>query len=107
MNGILTAPATGDDVPSRSDTVDLPSLAVFHQRLERVGEEAWSTQVQVMREQFAESARQFATRSNRVISAGRPPCPLCDEPLDPEGHICVRTNGYRRGALAGSDDDDT
>ena len=45
-----------------------------------------------------ESARQFATRSNRVISAGRPPCPLCDEPLDPEGHICVRTNGYRRGA---------
>jgi uncharacterized repeat protein (TIGR03847 family) len=52
-----------------------------------------------------ESAREFATRSNRVISAGRPPCPLCDEPLDPEGHICVRTNGYRRGAFAGSDDD--
>ena len=50
-------------------------------------------------------ARQFATRSNRVISAGRPPCPLCDEPLDPEGHICVRTNGYRRGAFAGADDD--
>ena len=48
-----------------------------------------------------ESARQFATRSNRVISAGRPPCPLCDEPLDPEGHICVRTNGYRRGAARG------
>lgn len=53
-----------------------------------------------------ESARQFATRSNRVISAGRPPCPLCEEPLDPEGHICVRTNGYRRGALSGSDDDE-
>jgi hypothetical protein len=30
---------------------------------------------------------------------------LCDEPLDPEGHICVRTNGYLRGAFAGSDDD--
>jgi len=52
-----------------------------------------------------ESARQFATRSHRVISGGRPPCPLCDEPLDPEGHICVRTNGYRRGALSGADDD--
>jgi uncharacterized repeat protein (TIGR03847 family) len=52
-----------------------------------------------------DSARQFATRSNRVISAGRPPCPLCSEPLDPEGHICVRTNGFRRGALSGSDDD--
>lgn len=53
-----------------------------------------------------ESAREFAARSTRVISAGRPPCPLCDEPLDPEGHICVRTNGYRRGTLAGSDDVD-
>jgi len=42
------------------------------------------------------SARQFATRSRLVISAGRPPCPLCDEPLDPEGHFCVRTNGYHR-----------
>ena len=53
-----------------------------------------------------DSARKFAARSTRVISAGRPPCPLCDEPLDPEGHICVRTNGYRRGAFTGSDDDD-
>lgn len=52
-----------------------------------------------------ESARQFATRSYRVISAGRPPCPLCDEPLDPEGHICARTNGYRRDVLLGSGDD--
>ena len=51
-----------------------------------------------------ESARQFANRSARVISAGRPPCPLCEEPLDPEGHMCVRTNGYRRAAF-GSDDD--
>ncbi len=52
-----------------------------------------------------ESARQFANRSVRVISAGRPPCPLCEEPLDPEGHICVRTNGYRRAGIAESDDD--
>lgn len=53
-----------------------------------------------------ESAREFAARSNRVISAGRPPCPLCDEPLDPEGHICVRTNGYRRGAFGEAADDE-
>ncbi len=53
-----------------------------------------------------ESARQFANRSARVISAGRPPCPLCDEPLDPAGHICVRTNGYRRAALGSDEPDD-
>lgn len=53
-----------------------------------------------------ESARQFALRSHSVVSAGRPPCPLCDEPLDADGHLCVRTNGYRRGGLSGSGDAD-
>lgn len=52
-----------------------------------------------------EDAQQFAARSQRVISAGRPPCPLCDEPLDPEGHLCVRTNGYRRGPQYDPGDD--
>lgn len=51
-----------------------------------------------------QSAREFAARSHRVITAGRPPCPLCDEPLDPDGHLCVRTNGYRRGPLTGNND---
>ena len=30
--------------------------------------------------------------------AGRPPCPFCSLPLDPEGHVCPRANGYRRRA---------
>ena len=30
--------------------------------------------------------------------------PFCDEPLDAAGHVCVRTNGYRRAQLPGSDD---
>jgi uncharacterized repeat protein (TIGR03847 family) len=46
-------------------------------------------------------ARAFATRAERVISAGRPPCPLCAEPLDPEGHICPRQNGFHRRAVTG------
>ncbi len=44
-----------------------------------------------------EQAREFTARSQRVISAGRLPCPLCGEALDPAGHVCIRTNGYRRG----------
>ncbi len=44
------------------------------------------------------AAREFAARSSRVLSAGRKPCPLCHEPLDPQGHLCVRTNGYKRDA---------
>jgi uncharacterized repeat protein (TIGR03847 family) len=42
------------------------------------------------------AARAFAERAEKVVNAGRKPCPLCSEPLDPEGHICPRLNGYRR-----------
>ena len=30
-----------------------------------------------------------------LVSAGRPACPLCGRPMDPEGHSCPRTNGHR------------
>jgi uncharacterized repeat protein (TIGR03847 family) len=40
-------------------------------------------------------ARAFAKRALRVVAAGRPPCPLCGNPLDPEGHVCPRQNGHR------------
>jgi len=39
-------------------------------------------------------ARAFAERALRTIAAGRPPCPLCGQPLDPTGHLCPRRNGY-------------
>jgi uncharacterized repeat protein (TIGR03847 family) len=42
------------------------------------------------------AARAFAERAERVVGAGRKPCPLCNEPLDPSGHVCPRQNGYRR-----------
>jgi uncharacterized repeat protein (TIGR03847 family) len=48
-------------------------------------------------------ARFFATRAQmralgehalEVVAAGRPECPLCGEPIDPDGHFCPRTNGH-------------
>ncbi len=42
------------------------------------------------------AARGFAKRALAVVAAGRPPCPFCANPLDPEGHVCPRANGYRR-----------
>lgn len=44
----------------------------------------------------ADETRAFIKRAERVVAAGRPPCPLCGLPLDPEGHICPRQNGHRR-----------
>ncbi len=41
-------------------------------------------------------ARAFAARSMALVASGRPPCPLCGEPLDPGGHICPRKNGKLR-----------
>ena len=41
-------------------------------------------------------ARAFAKRALALVAAGRPPCPFCANPLDPEGHICPRANGHRR-----------
>jgi uncharacterized repeat protein (TIGR03847 family) len=41
-------------------------------------------------------ARAFVSRARAVVSAGRPPCPFCAQPLDPSGHICPRQNGFRR-----------
>ncbi len=44
----------------------------------------------------ASYARDFVARAQALVSAGRPPCPFCLQPLDPSGHICPRANGYRR-----------
>lgn len=43
-------------------------------------------------------ARAFVQRAMAVVSQGRPPCPFCGNPLDPEGHLCPRLNGHRRSA---------
>ena len=42
----------------------------------------------------AGAARTFVERAFRVIRAGRPPCPICGNPLDATGHICPRKNGH-------------
>jgi uncharacterized repeat protein (TIGR03847 family) len=42
------------------------------------------------------TTRQFIDRARRLVAAGRPPCPLCGQPLDPSGHLCPRHNGYHR-----------
>jgi uncharacterized repeat protein (TIGR03847 family) len=39
-------------------------------------------------------ARGFVNRALSVVAAGRLPCPLCGQPLDPLGHICPRRNGH-------------
>src|SRR5919204_3485126 len=55
---------------------------------ERAGDRVrlWAT-----REQMLSLARHGAL----VCAAGRPRCPLCGNPMDPEGHRCPALNGHR------------
>lgn len=42
------------------------------------------------------TARQFIARARALIVSGRPECPFCEQPINPEGHLCPRANGYRK-----------
>ena len=35
------------------------------------------------------TARAFAKRTRKIVGAGRPTCPLCGYPMDPDGHTCT------------------
>ncbi len=41
-------------------------------------------------------ARAFAKRAHAVVAAGRQPCQFCGNPIDPQGHLCPRANGFKR-----------
>lgn len=56
-------------------------------------------------EQDLATARFWANRAQmeamsdhalEVVEQGRPICPLCNSPMDPEGHFCPRSNGHDR-----------
>jgi uncharacterized repeat protein (TIGR03847 family) len=39
-------------------------------------------------------AAAFVERARALVRAGRPLCPMCQQPKDPEGHVCPRSNGH-------------
>lgn len=41
-------------------------------------------------------ANSFVSQARKTVSAGRAPCPFCGLPINREGHLCPRANGYRR-----------
>jgi uncharacterized repeat protein (TIGR03847 family) len=81
-----------DEVEDLADDLDLPAAAAA--ALE-AAEEVDADEVFVVKISAA-YARDFVARAQALVSAGRPPCPFCLQPLDPAGHVCPRANGYRR-----------
>jgi uncharacterized repeat protein (TIGR03847 family) len=39
----------------------------------------------------------FIEHAVEVVLSGRPLCPVCGRPMDPDGHVCPRSNGHRPG----------
>ena len=40
-------------------------------------------------------ARAMARWGQEVVSHGRPICPQCGQPMEPEGHFCPKKNGHK------------
>ncbi|MCU0267411.1 MAG: DUF3090 domain-containing protein [Acidimicrobiales bacterium] len=38
----------------------------------------------------------FIIHATRIVTSGRPFCPFCGRPMDPDGHVCPRSNGHGR-----------
>ena len=66
-------------------------LVLAEEMVEEGDEGGASARVLATREQVAA----LAAHGAEVVASGRPPCQLCGQPLDPEGHVCVRLNGHR------------
>lgn len=41
-------------------------------------------------------ARQLSAWAEEVIERGRPLCPQCGQPMEPEGHFCPKKNGHKK-----------
>ncbi len=69
---------------------DIDRVVIIVQELTDEPEDAEMGRFTIGRE-FAEA---FAMHVLDVVAAGRPECPMCGEPMDPEGHWCAKTNGH-------------
>ncbi len=71
---------------------DADRIVLVAEELVEEDEEPARAVIRATREQIAA----FSIHGATVVEAGRPPCPLCGQPLDPEGHVCIRLNGHRQ-----------
>lgn len=43
-----------------------------------------------------EQMQALSEHASWVVEQGRPLCPLCGNPMDPDGHFCPQSNGHRK-----------
>ena len=107
------------DIPSTQSVLREPTVPLFRARLIGLGfdperelvllelreraedEDEEEEVVEVAEDDDGYVARIYATRAQvramaargaEAVAGGRPPCPLCEQPMDPSGHTCPRWN---------------
>lgn len=60
------------------------------ERVEESGPQPAVARFRITRAQAAA----FVERASELMKGGRPACPVCSRPMDPEGHVCPRSNGH-------------
>ena len=70
---------------------DADRVVILAEELVEEGEEPARARITATREQVAA----LSVRGAEAVAGGRPPCPLCGQPLDAQGHTCPRLNGHR------------
>jgi len=70
---------------------DADRVVILAEELVEEGEDAAQARITATRSQVSA----LSLRGAEAVAAGRPPCPLCGQPLDPQGHTCARLNGHR------------
>ena len=46
------------------------------------------------------TSRLFTVQAEETVAGGRPTCPLCQQPIEGTSHLCPRSNGHSKDALA-------
>jgi len=111
LAGMLADMPPPDDIPSSGMELIEPVVAEWVVGSLGVTYDEEADRVVILAQEMVEDdgegarARSSATREQvaalsvhgaEAVAAGRPPCPLCGQPLDPEGHMCARLNGHRQ-----------
>ena len=65
-------------------------VIVASEVVEEEGQEAATARFQITRAQAAA----FVERAQKLMEASRAICPMCNQPKDPGGHFCPRSNGH-------------
>lgn len=85
-------PVSEENITEGEETDEGPTVSEAEPEVEV---EIEASEVMIVRLEPA-YARSFVRRAQSVVEAGRPSCPFCGGPIDPDGHVCPRANGFKR-----------